>query len=283
MPAWCGSQFISSLNPGDRCPSGAKATYSVNGTNEPEAKSSMEEASTLTGTVPWNVNTGPVQVGLMPGSTYSGGIPGPDQPNVIPFNEAQLIVNELRGKARAGDESGYKDFVSALRRYTNSALGTTDTIDEAWRKVLTDAQVAGVDAFALLNAGPEMLEGELPETGPRGPGAYTGPRTSVSITSEADAEVLLQDAARQMIGRSLSDEELEKYTRRFRNREREAVTTTTSTPGSTVTEQGTSKETILSDLMQSNPDFGRYQIDTGFMDLFVNSIREGQAVINAGR
>lgn len=114
-------------------------------------------------------------------------------------------------------------------------------------------------------------------------GAYTGPRTSVSITSEADAEVLLQDAARQMIGRSLSDEELEKYTRRFRNREREAVTTTTSTPGSTVTEQGTSKETILSDLMQSNPDFGRYQIDTGFMDLFVNSIREGQAVINAGR
>lgn len=108
-------------------------------------------------------------------------------------------------------------------------------------------------------------------------------RTSVSITSPEDAEFLVQEAARDMIGRSLTQQEVDKYVSRYRKREREAVTTTTTSPGGTVTEQGVSKETILRDLMQSNPDFGRYQIDTGFMDLFVDSIREGQAIINAGR
>jgi len=86
-----------------------------------------------------------------------------------------------------------------------------------------------------------------------------------------------------MIGRSLTAEEIEKYTKQYRKRERKAVSTTTTTPTSTVTEQGTSKETILRSLMENNPDFARYQIDTGFMDMFVDSIREGQAVINAGR
>jgi hypothetical protein len=278
MPAWCGSQFIPSLNPGDRCPSGARATYSVNGTNEPEAKSSIDEASTLTGTVPWNVNTGPVQIGSEPGSTYSGGIPGPDQPRIIPFNEAQLIVNDLRGKARAGQESDYKDFVTALRRYTGSALGTTDTIDEAWRKVLTDAQTAGVDAFALLNAGPEMLEGELPEAGPSGPGAYTGPRTtaSVSVTAKEDVERTLNTFAVDMLGRGLTDEELKKYTAQYREQEMASPQVTTTQSGgaatTSTTEQTVSRETIAQNILRDNPMFADNVIKTDVLDMFFNRL-----------
>ena len=276
MPAYCGSKFYSNLNKGDACPTGGVATFSPNGTNEPEAASAIGEASSLTPTVQWNVNNSPVKV-KRPGASYSGGIPAGEVETTIPYYEAQQIANELRGQGG----KKYDDFVNKLRGYTGSELGTVGGVDTAWNTVLTDAYSAGVNAFDLLDRGPSMIDKETPGAGVGGGGvgAYTGPRTttSVSVTAKEDVERTLNTFAVDMLGRNLTDDELNKYTAQYREKEMGAPQVTTTTPRgpaatTSVTEQTVSRETIAQNILQDNPMFADNVIKTDVLDMFFNRL-----------
>jgi hypothetical protein len=276
MPAYCGGQFKANLSPGDLCPSGEPATASPNGNNEPDAKSALGEASTVTGTVPWNVNTTPVKVGTAPSASYSGGIPGPEADREIPFNEATKIVNQIRG--RGGDE--YRDFVNMLQRYTGSKLGTVGGVDSAWATVLTDAYSAGVNAFDLLQSGPEFINKPSGGFGSGG-SAYSGPREAVVVQAESDIRSLADDIAIEILGRGATDAELQKITNRIRKAEMAQPQVTTTQPGRTVTEQGltaTGREDILRDVLSQNPEFEQYQLDTTVMDAMTRFVNKKKAV-----
>jgi len=116
---------------------------------------------------------------------------------------------------------------------------------------------------------------------------YTGPvtTTSVSVTDRDTAASLLNQAATDLIGRNLTEEEINKYTKQFTQMEKQnpQVTTTTNNRRGTATQTttgGMDKNEMLRQIVTKNPDFARYQIDSTAMDWFANEIKQGQAVIN---
>jgi len=122
--------------------------------------------------------------------------------------------------------------------------------------------------------------------GGRGGGGYTGPTTTtdVTLTDEVSAEALLDRFARDLLGRGLTKKETNKYIKQFRESEMESpqVTTTTPTgPGSAtrVTETAASKEEMLRQMISSNPDYQKFQVDTTIMDMLMEDIEKGKKVI----
>ena len=115
---------------------------------------------------------------------------------------------------------------------------------------------------------------------------YSGPvtTTSVSIADEVTAEALLDKYSRDLLGRGLTNKETQKYIKDFNKAEAAAPQVTTSAgSGATrtsTTETAASKEELLRQVVSSNPDFAKYQIDTTIMDMLMNDIRKGQEVIN---
>lgn len=272
MPAYCGGKFYPNLEKGDACPTGGVATYSPNGINEPEAASALGEASSLTPTVQWNVNTSPVKV-KRPGASYSGGIPAGEVETTIPYYEAQQIANELRG--RGGDD--YDDFVNKLRAYTGSELGTVGGVDAAWNTVLTDAYSANVNAFDLLDRGPSLISKETPGATVTGGGGYSGPRTSVTMQAEPDIRELADAVSLEMIGRGVSEDEMAKILKRVRKAEVEQPTITTSRIAGTTTEQGLTAEgrrDIIENIIAKKPEYGEFQKATTLMSWFDRALQE---------
>ena len=118
-----------------------------------------------------------------------------------------------------------------------------------------------------------------------GGGAYRGPvtTTSVTLTDETTAEALLDNFARDLLGRGLTEKETNKYLRQFRTAEMEAPQVTTSTRGRgtamQVTETAASKEELLRQIVSSNPDYQKFQIDTTIMDMLIDDIEKGKKAI----
>ena len=119
-----------------------------------------------------------------------------------------------------------------------------------------------------------------------GGGAYTGPVTTVttSITDENTAEALLNNMARDLLGRGLTEKETNKYLRQFRQAEEEAPQVTTTTPmgkarRETETVSAADKGELLREILVKNPDYQKYQIDTTIMDMLIDDIKKGQEVI----
>jgi hypothetical protein len=116
-------------------------------------------------------------------------------------------------------------------------------------------------------------------------GAYTGPvtTTSVTVTDETTAEALLDKFSRDLLGRGLTKQETNKYLRQFREAEMGApqVTTTEGSRGTrtSMTETAASKEELLRQIISSNPDFQKYQIDTTIMDMLLDDIKSAEEVI----
>jgi hypothetical protein len=85
----------------------------------------------------------------------------------------------------------------------------------------------------------------------------------------------------ELIGRPVDDKELQKITRRMRGAEMAQPQITTSTTGSSVTQQGLTsqgREDILRDVISKNPEFVDYQLDTTVMDLMLEDIDTGKQV-----
>lgn len=121
--------------------------------------------------------------------------------------------------------------------------------------------------------------------GGRGGGGFAGPTTtrSVTLTDETTAEALLDQFSRDLLGRGLTKKETDKYLKRFRQAEMESPQVTTTTPGGStvtqVTETAASKDEMLRQLISSNPDYQKFQVDTTIMDMLMDDIEKGREVI----
>jgi len=119
-----------------------------------------------------------------------------------------------------------------------------------------------------------------------GRGGYSGPTTTtaVTLTDEVSAEALLDQFARDLLGRGLTQKETSKYLKQFRKSEMESPQVTTTTPtgrgtATQVTETAASKDELLRDMIASNPDYQKFQVDTTIMDMLMEDIEKGKKVI----
>jgi hypothetical protein len=203
---------------------------------------------------------------------------------VLPFYEAALYSNQLRGSSRDKGTNDYKVFVAKMRAYTNQKLGTDTAVDEAWVGLLKDAQEGDATAMRLLNSVVDE-NGVIQQRdgGTSGRGAYTGPRESITVQAESDIRATANALALEMIGRPLNDKEIDRVTRRMRKAEQEQPQVTTGSVARTETRQGLTaqgREDILRDVIAKRPEFEQYQLDTTVMDAMNSYIQEKRQVVD---
>ena len=246
----------------------------------PEVEENEDEA-TPGNNVSGNTNTTPVLLkgGLQSKGTadrlesgkrygYEGGFVG----NQIPFNEAVGYASVLRGNAESPlatpeDKKLYEDFLTDLRRYTNSKLGTEGGVMTAWTELLKTAQRSGVPALMLLERG-SMNTGDGGGSGSGGRSKY-GTTAQVAYANEEDVRVLANTLAENLIGRNVTDKEFKKIYSQFRKEEGQSPTVTTTSPGGSVTQQGVTnaeRQEILEEILMETPDFAAYQGGAGMID-----------------
>lgn len=218
--------------------------------------------------IPGNVNTNPIKIDAPP--TYVGGgglIPGGE--TTIPFYEAQSLVNRYRG---IGGKT-YEDFVDKLRAYTGSELGTAAGVDEAWNMVLRDAYSSNSNAMDLLNRVPSR-DGDLTDFR-FGYSGYSGPKSTVSMTSERDLRVTADAIASTVLGRAVTNKEFQKILKQVRSAELSEPTVTTTTGGMTTTQSGLTAEgrqSIIQEALMQGPEAEDFGKATKMMDLFYSAL-----------
>jgi len=222
--------------------------------------------------IAWNTKTTPVPFGYQPGRY--GSFPIQNAPKQVPYNEASTYLNELRGKGGAE----YNNFVKQLKQYTGSKFTSASGAETAWKTVLDDAEASGVNVFELLQRGPSAA-GKDESDGKKG--RYTGPVESRTIQAESDIKATANALAIELIGRPVSDKELNKLVERMRSAEMQQPNITTSATGSTTTTQGLTaqgREDILREVIAKNPEYEKFQVDTTVLDAMTNFIDKKKQV-----
>ena len=113
----------------------------------------------------------------------------------------------------------------------------------------------------------------LPSEDERG-GRYTGPVRSIDSTvmDDRDVEITLNDFATDMLGRNLTNKELKKYSSRFKKQDAlpQVSLRTPNGPGqvTSVTQERQSRDSIVQDILQENPDYAKNVINTDVLDMF---------------
>ena len=105
-------------------------------------------------------------------------------------------------------------------------------------------------------------------------GGYSGPVTTntISTLSKRDVEVTLNEFATEMLGRNLTKQELKKYSSKFEKQDLQAQVNVRTPNGpsqlTSVTKEKQSRESIVQDILQENPDYAKNVINTDVLDMF---------------
>ena len=199
------------------------------------------------------------------------------------FDQLSIIRTAGLVNPTEKDKKAYETFDKNLKILSGSNYESRAGQEAAFTGLLEDAGEKG-NVMELL----EQLAAADPygKAGSSGSGKYKGPVTTTSstITDEISAKALLNNYARDLIGRDLNDKEVDKYVKQFNRLEAENPQVSVSTPGvgraSSVTNTAASKEELLRQVVSSNPDYAKFQIDTTIMDMLLDDIEKGKAVIN---
>lgn len=229
-------------------------------------------------------------------NVYTGGTPTaayapPTQSQIQ--GTSQDLVNDLYAKWATRDPQ-FNDISKRLYNsglISKSQLGnpiyTGQGIERAASVYQAYAGQAGASAVSFKDWFDWYTKNAADRAAADGSGAYKGPTTttSYSITDRGTATELLNKAAEDMIGRRLTDKELDKYVSQFNAQEKANPQVTTSDnngkgTASSVTKTAMDKQAILNQIIAKNPDFADYQIDTGLMDWFSKRTQRGQQVRN---
>lgn len=255
----------------------------------------MAAAENLMASVAAQASTSdPGQIKYYAGKTYQySGAQVVEQQKFLTGDDIANRVYGLAGQANAGNKnSDYMKYagnlVSIGALYSDREKGYVSSVIEGTGRALTMYQNSGsdlpFDEWLDRTAQKIGRSGDLSSGG--GGGRYTGPVTTTSrtITDEVTAENLLQTLATDMLGRSLTTDEVSKYTKQFNQQERAnpQVTVSQASTGSqsSTTNTAPDKAELLRRILVGNEDFMENQIDTNVMDMFVNRVKGGQAVIN---
>lgn len=247
-----------------------------------------EIGESMGGGVPWNANTKPVVLGKLTGATADRYERNDGQYNVRTVYD--LTRSDASGwltQLRANNRNEYDALMGQLRAAgylgprANSISAQTeafkDAANEASARYLAD-ETENVDVIDYILS-QAQAGGGSDRTG--GGGRYTGPVASRTMMAESDIRATANALAIELIGRPVDDKELDKITRRMRMAEVEQPQITTSTTGSSVTQQGLTaqgREDILRDLISKNPEYQDFQVDTTVLDAMTGFINEKKQV-----
>ena len=233
--------------------------------------------------LPGTTNVDPVYLGYA-GTRAPYGSPRPVYSNVY---QQRQELSRLRNEARKNPaaEAQYNSIVNQLR--ASGYLGprskpTASNVDEAWMELLKENAAAAMSVYASTPG--ELLYGDMsgqtPTTagagGGRG-GGYAGPSRSVVVAAESDIRATADAVAMEMLGRGVTDEELQRIVRRTRSAERAQPQVTTSGPGMSVTEQGLTAEgrqDIVQNILAKKPEYAEFQKATTLMSWFDRALQE---------
>lgn len=281
--AYCSGVFVGGVEAGQVCPDGSIATG---------LKKKPEEsgASTVTGDVskvPWNADTSRVLLGREPGRPALGAGAGTVPTSVSVYDITRRDSKGWLTNLKANNPDGYKGVVDLLRAggFLGAKANAPDSIRRAVDSAAKEAaarykagETEDVDFVDYLYSRVGSGDGG---SGSSGTGRYSGPVESRTVMAESDIKATANALAIELIGRAITDEELNKITRRMRTAEQQQPQVTTGGVGSTTTVQGLTtqgREDILREVISENPEFVDYQLDTTVMDLMLEDIDLGKQV-----
>jgi hypothetical protein len=236
----------------------------------------------VTENAPYSSDTRPVAVGYT-GYTPGGGF----KPLMTTVYEGTRRFEELAGKALARgaskeDKAAFKELLGDLRRVTKSKLGTLDGQRQAYYELLQYSASSNQNMEDILKGNANVLGGDDGGSG-SGRGGYSGPRASVVKQAESDIDATANALAIEMIGRTLTEKELNRITKRIRKAEVNQPTITSGSPAMTVQQQGLTaqgREDILREVIAKRPEFEKFQLDTTVMDAMNSYVQEKRAVVD---
>jgi hypothetical protein len=271
---WCvGADGRPFSHTGSSCPTGSRpATIDevVAGISGPT------EAPTAGSYTPYQADTR--KIGIYGGGRYS------QQPGTVYSAIEDFKVMQVR------DPAAYRKVVEKMRaagiigERVTSAAAIADGY-ELLLKASADAREAGQmrtpqQILDELASGQASL-GKGAAAAGDGVGGYAGPRYTVELSSDTQAYTLLNDMARDLIGRDLSEQEIKKYTEKLRRKEAESprVATPQGQAG-TVYSGGIDRDEVVRSLISEHPEYAGYQLNHQIMDVMLQDIDEGQSFLN---
>lgn len=188
-------------------------------------------------------------------------------------------------KQEALDQFGAMDEadISRLKRIAESIGVDTQfsSLQWLWQQGVNNAEAAygsgkRVSVWDYLESWAEDPEQRTAASAGVG-AAYSGPRKTYAVQSEADVRELADTVAMEMIGRGISDDEMAKILKKVRKAEMAQPTVSTTTPGSTTTEYGltpTGRQDIIENIIAKKPEYAEFQKATTLMSWFDRALSE---------
>lgn len=188
---------------------------------------------------------------------------------------------------RVKNPAAYRSLVDDMRRagLISSRVKSDVTIAEVYNQILevsAESVAAGTPRSArqILS---ELASGETSVTGAATGTGRVGRRQqfSVELPSETEAYTVLNDMARDLIGRDLNEQEIKKYTQMLNKRTMQSprVSTPMGETG-TVYSGGVDREEVARQLISDHPEYSGYQLNHQIMDVMLRDIDEGQSFLN---
>ena len=231
--------------------------------------------ATVTENAPYASDTRPVAVGY---TTYNPGVGS--RPAMTTVYEGVRNFERIAGAALSRnasqrDKDAFNVLLGDLRRVTGSELGTLSGQRSAYYDLLQYAASSGQNMQDILQGGAVDAGEEDLGAGPRGVGAYTGPRATVTMASERDLRAAVDAMASQVLGRAATDDEFQNALKQVREAERTEPTITTTGVGRTVTQSGLTAEgrsSIIQEALMQGPEAEDFGKATKMMDLFYSAL-----------
>ncbi len=207
----------------------------------------------------------------------------PDEATPLGAGSAELAAAIAAAQGNGKTAKGvWEDAVAAAARAT--AGGNPTTVSEA---LLGMARARGVDTSTSSSsprgANTRSSGGSRSSSGSSSGGGYDGPMTSSNVQNASPASVrdLADQIGMEMLGRGVSQEEMERILKRIRVKEAKNPSVTTSLSGPTGTsstsKQGVSdaeRQDVIQKILAKNPEYGDYQKATTLMGMFNNALSE---------
>jgi hypothetical protein len=281
MGAFCNGAYTAGLEPGQMCPDGKTI---ATGPKEKTTPAS-QNPDTVTGKIPWNADSSRVLFGSEPGRPALGAGAGTVPTSISVYDITRRDSKGWLTNLKANNPDGYDDLIALLRSggFLGSRAKSSDSIRRAVDSAAKEAaarydfgQSENVDFLDYLYS----RVGSDDSTGNKS-GKYTGPVESRTIQAESDIRATANALAIELIGRPVSDKELNKLVERMRSAEMQQPNITRSTTGATTTKQGLTaqgREDILREVIAKNPEYEKFQVDTTVLDAMTDFIDKKKQV-----
>lgn len=188
---------------------------------------------------------------------------------------------------RVNNPTAYRSIVDDMRRagLISARVKSDTTIAEVYN-LLLEVSAKSVEEGKPRSARQILSELASGETSVTGAATSTGrvgrqQQFTVELPSETEAYTVLNDMARDLIGRDLNEQEIKKYTQMLNKRTMQSprVSTPMGETG-TVYSGGVDREEVARQLISDHPEYSGYQLNHQIMDVMLRDIDEGQSFLN---